>query len=98
MSRIHLESGEVESAAQIVNSQAAATAQDLQDLRGRLAPLSEAFQGQSAEAFQSRVEDWQLSAQSLLEALDSLGDFLRNASEQITATDAAIAGALAGAG
>lgn len=96
MSEIHLEASEAEAAAQAVNTQAAATLQDFQALRGQLSPLANAFRGRSAEAFDSRIEEWQTHANSLIESLDGLGNFLRNASEQITATDASIAGALAG--
>ena len=57
----------------------------------RLLPLADSFRGRSAEAFDARIEEWQTSAKDLLEALDSLGQFLNGAADSIEQTDQQIA-------
>ncbi len=91
MSEILLRADEARGHAQAVMQRAADSQQDMEALRSRLLPLADSFKGRSAEAFDARIEEWQTSAKDLLEALDSLGQFLNGAADSIEQTDQQIA-------
>lgn len=67
---------------------------DFTAMRARLGELSSAFQGQAAEAFNARFEEWNRSATSLVEALQALGQFLNQAAQTVEDTDAQLASGL----
>jgi WXG100 family type VII secretion target len=69
---------------------------DFTAMRARLSELSSAFQGQAAEMFTARFEEWNTSATSLIEALQALGQFLNQAAETVEQADAQLASGLGG--
>jgi WXG100 family type VII secretion target len=49
----------------------------LSSLRNQLAPLTEAWKGQAATAFQLLMQRWDTDARNLNEALNSIGEQIR---------------------
>ena len=75
----------------------AGTAKDqMESLRGYLNNLADAFTGQTATAFDNTFNSWKTNADSMLESLGELGDFLRQAADVIERTDTEIASQLPG--
>lgn len=77
-----------------VAGKAQAAQSDFAAMKAHLEALSGAFQGQAAQAFQQHWEAWHQSAQSLVQSLESLGAFLRNAADTIEETDRGLASRL----
>jgi WXG100 family type VII secretion target len=86
-SELREHSGAVKKEAQQVTDQFAA-------LRSRLTQLSTQFKGKAATAFDQRYDEWDTSAKGLLEALDSLGQFLDTAAATIEDVDNQLASGL----
>ncbi len=63
-------------------------------MRTRLNQLAESFRGQAATAFDTRYQEWNNGARQVVDALDSLGQWLQNAAQTIEDTDAHLAGGL----
>lgn len=80
--------------ASAVGSRAQQAEADFQALRSRLSELSSAFQGQAAEMFNQRFEEWHSSAGHLIQSLQALGQFLSQAAETVEQTDAQLASGL----
>lgn len=91
MSEILLKAEDARSAASDMRKAATEATDQFESLRGRLAPLSDSFRGQTAVAFDARYEEWRTSATQLIQALDSLGAFLDGAANAIEETDATLA-------
>ncbi len=81
---------------QAVGSRAQQAEADFQAMKARLSELSSAFQGQAAEMFNTRFEEWHTSASGLIQALHALGTFLSQAAETVEQTDAQLASGLNG--
>lgn len=65
-----------------------------QALRSRLSTLREAFQGNASQAFEDRYNEWDSSANRLVDALESLGRFLDEAARTVEDTDRQLASGL----
>lgn len=79
-----------------VKKEAQQVTDQLSALRSRLTQLSSQFKGKAAVAFDNRYDEWDTNAKGLLEALDSLGQFLDNAATTIEDVDTQLASGLNG--
>lgn len=77
-----------------VQTAAAQTEDEVTSCRTQLASLQDAFQGNTAAAFQERYEEWDTAARQLTEALHGLGQWLEGASNTLADFDAQGAGSL----
>ncbi len=94
MSEILLRHEEARQHADVVRNRAMETEADFETMKQRLLPLAESFRGRSADAFNGKIEEWQVAAKSLLEALEGLGHFLNGAADAIEQTDTDLASQL----
>ncbi len=94
MSDILLRAADARLLADDVNRAASEATEQFTGLRGRLGGLADSFRGQAAGAFDERYQEWAESARQLVDALDSLGHFLRSAADTIEEADAQLAARL----
>lgn len=87
---------ELRSHSSAVGTRAQQAESDFQSMKARLSELSSAFQGQAAESFNARFEEWHSSATGLIQALQALGQFLNQAAETVESVDAQLAQGLNG--
>lgn len=59
----------------------------LDDLRGQIAPLQETWTRQAAEAYRIEQARWEQAAAALNEILFSLGNAVRDGSDEVADTD-----------
>ena len=96
MAEIKLRPDEAREHASDIKKTSADTQAEIDSMRSRLQALAEAFTGQAAVAFDDRYNEWDTGAKQLLEALDSLGQFLEAAANTIEDTDNTLADQLRG--
>lgn len=76
-------------------SQASTDATDrFESMRGRLNSLTDSFRGQAATAFDSRYEEWDQGARQVVDALQSLSEWLNQAAETLENVDTELGGSL----
>lgn len=68
----------------------------LTQLRGRMDNLASSFSGKTHDAFMARLDEWKTSSDDLLEALQSLGEFLNTAADTLEDTDTQLSQQLGG--
>ena len=93
---IKLRADEAWSMATHVSNEAQAATDQMMNLRGRLNSLTDSFTGQTQMAFDEAFNQWKNSADQMLQALDSLDQFLSKAADTIEQTDQQIASQLRG--
>lgn len=96
MSEILLKAEDARSAAGDMKSNAAAAQDQFTATRTRLTQLASSFKGQTATNFDAKFEEWRKGATTMIDALNSLADFLTQAANTIEQTDADIAAKLNG--
>ena len=96
MAEIKLRPEEAREHASDIKKTAADTQAEVDAMRARLQGLADAFTGQAAVAFDERFNEWDTGAKQLLDALDSLGQFLEAAANTIEETDSTLADQLRG--
>lgn len=96
MSQILVSPDELRGHSSAVVSQSQQAEQQFQAMRSRLSQLNSAFQGQAAQMFDQRFEEWHTSATGLIQSLQALGQFLSQAAETVEQTDASLASGLRG--
>lgn len=94
MSEILLKAEEARSASSDMKSNAAAAQDQFTATRTRLTELAASFKGQTATNFDIKFEEWRKGASSMIDALNGLADFLKQAADTIEQTDADIASKL----
>lgn len=94
MSQIKLQPAEAREHAQKITRQAEGSRKDFGDLRQYLNGLKSAFEGQTATEFEARFNEWNTHAGKMVDALDGLGAFLREAANAIEQLDSDMAGKL----
>jgi len=77
-----------------VQGEAQSARDSFESLRTRLTSLADQFRGQAATRFDERFNEWNTSAQSLMESLDALGGFLGQTADAMESTDQQLAGGL----
>jgi WXG100 family type VII secretion target len=89
--------GEIEyTVRQEIHSTAARLNAALDDLRTQIAPLQEVWTRQAAEAYRIEQSRWEQAAGTLNEILTSLGNAVREGSDDVAATDRMAANAWGG--
>lgn len=78
---------EIDGHAADVRQAAAAAQDDFEACRAQLASLQEAFEGETAVAFQERYDEWQTASLQLTDALNGLGQWLKAASDTLAEHD-----------
>ena len=94
MTQIKLQPEEARGHAKRIGQAAESGRKEFGDLRNYLNGLRSAFEGQTATEFESRFNEWNGHATKMLEALDGLGGFLRDAANAIEQLDTDMAGKL----
>jgi WXG100 family type VII secretion target len=94
MSQIKATPEELRGHAQFVAGQVQTTQSNFNSLKSRLDQLHGQFEGQAAQAFDGRFQEWHTSGMRLIEALEALGKWLNNAAETIEQTDQQLASGL----
>ena len=96
MSEIKLRADEAREMARHIGTEANAAKDQMESLRTYLNNLADSFTGQTATAFDNTFNSWKNNADSMLDSLGELGDFLRKAADVIEQTDTEIASQLPG--
>ena len=91
---ILLKAADARSAANSVTNAAQDAHDSFNSLKSKLGPLADAFKGKTADAWDTKYNDWDKSAKDLMDALDGLGKFLNSAADAIEETDSKLAGQL----
>lgn len=91
MSRISVSPEELRAEAGHVKTKAEEARSDFAALKSKLDGLQSVFTGQAQDRFQARFQEWHGHANGLVEALDSLGQFLETAANTIEQTDSQLA-------
>lgn len=94
MSEILLRSDEARDLAGEMRQAATDATDRFESMRGRLNSLSDSFRGQAATAFDGRYEEWDSGARQVVEALQSLSEWLNQAADTLENVDTELAGGL----
>lgn len=94
MSQIKLQPAEAREHAGRITRSAETSQTEFRDLRTYLNGLKSAFEGQTATQFEAQYDDWNNHATKMVEALDGLGKFLREAANAIEELDTDMASKL----
>jgi WXG100 family type VII secretion target len=81
MSLIDVDSVELRQQSQAVQKGAETVDETVQHLTNQVRDLANRWKGAASESFQTLWDEWQSSATQLHEAMQGIGDFLRNAAE-----------------
>ncbi len=87
---------EIEAHSADVQNAAAVAQDDFEACKAQLASLQDAFEGQTATAFQERYDEWQAASLQLTDALNGLGQWLKAASDTLAQHDQGGAASLRG--
>jgi WXG100 family type VII secretion target len=93
-SEILVTPSELRSHASAIKTQATNSESDFKSMKNRLDSIQSQFRGNAAEAFHERWEEWHTHATGLVQALESLGQFLDGTAQTIEQADADIASRL----
>jgi WXG100 family type VII secretion target len=96
MSEIKLRADEARDMAARVQQEAEVARDQMNGLRDYLNNLPDSFTGQTATAFDNTFNEWKQGSDQMLQSLDQLGDFLRQAATAIEDADQQIASQLSG--
>lgn len=94
MSAISVTPDQLRTKAGTVKTRAETAQGDFDALKGQLADLTTVFTGKAQQAFDARYEEWNTHARGLIEALESLGQFLQVSADAIEDTDSQLASGL----
>ena len=94
MAEIKLRADEARDYAEDVRNSKEEAFEILNALRARMDNLIDSFSGRTHDAFIGRLDEWKSSSDDLLEALDGLGQFLKQAADTIEQVDIDLSGSL----
>jgi WXG100 family type VII secretion target len=96
VSEILLKAEDARGASNDMKTNAAMAQDQFTATRTRLTELASSFKGQTATNFDLKFEEWRKGATTMIDALNGLADFLKQAADTIEQTDADIAAKLNG--
>lgn len=86
--------GELRTYASQVQTEADQARDSFTSLRSSLSNLADSFRGRAAVRFDERFNEWDAGATQLMEALQSLGEFLNTTAETMESVDEQLASGL----
>ena len=88
MNRLTVDSSDLRAQSGLVRGGASDVNETLSRMTGQIADLASRWEGSASQAFQTRWQEWQTSAQHVQQAMENMGVFLEQAAQRYEETEA----------